>query len=660
MTQVLRFVPTVELAGFWPRLGLKVAVAVAASWTIGFVIAQAPTAAPGMAASEGVDARGYKVLVPHALFTGPKGKTEDTTRHNQARQVLSGTTPLGPDNRNQFVAYYTLGLFPLMTQTTDEALKKLPDERQSFLRNDLEAGARQPEAHNLLLGLTLQAMTNIVRDNQFHPAVRYNAMMIISSLNDQEVVRVGGTPALPEPMARALDVILKEFTRPENPDSIKIAALLGLSRHLEWENEKSASSPAMPAASRKTIMDELRKVALEKDPPAGRTAEGHTWIRRRAIEALGFACLKKPDADVAELLDVLLKDETQPLPLRSTVAATMGRISYQPPAKVDPLATSKELGYLALVACDAELTRVAALKKGEEEHFLRMAGQYSGESGYGSGMMPPGGPRATGSADGGTGPRMMPGTAGYTTTATPRYSPSGLNDGGYGGSGFDPALEDPKAYRFDYVRRRIRQQLYSVQLGLTGGEDHVPPKASGAQRPPLPPPGGAATPSGAAAAAASGTAGGTTSGMPAPASPKGGMFYVAGAQKQQVDDVYAGVRKLAEDVEKAIDLAQLEKDLRRDMKKLETTIGRRLAAATTTSSTASADDLPGASASPAAKPAGGKATAPGAKTPAAPGPARPPAPAPGTRGAPSAPPRAGATWKPAGAPFPVMASPARR
>src|SRR5205823_5238506 len=93
------------------------------------------------------------------------------------------------------------------------------------------------------------------------------------------------------------------------------------------------------------------------EPPEGRDAEGHIWLRRRAIEALSMGSLIKPDPRIADTLDKLLRDETDSLTVRCTVASCLGKMSLQPPAKIDPVGTAKELGYLALVACDFELTR---------------------------------------------------------------------------------------------------------------------------------------------------------------------------------------------------------------------------------------------------------------------------------------------------------------
>lgn len=559
-----------------PRLAGKFAIALVACLAVRVLWAQAPTAGPAI--PEGQDARGYKVLIPVAsLYGTPAAKAKAQQQMNIARKTLSGEQPLA-ENRAQLENLYNLYYFPYLTQTGDNELKNLANERQNFLR-DLELSGRNPEAHNLLTSLALARLTPIVRDDKFHPAVRYNAMMIIGSLNDQEFLRGSGTPTLPVPMLRALPILLEEFRRPANPDSIKLAALLGLSRHLEWENEKPQNAPPMPANLRQDVIKELLTLAQANQAPAGRDVAGHLWLRRRAVEALGHASAKKPNPEIAVALESLLKDDAQPVPLRVTTAAIIGKISYQAPAKADPQATAKELGYVALLACDAELNRLAALKKEEQDHAMRMMGQMPDSMSSSPGMMQMSGGYGTGGGDGGlSGGMGVPGSI----RRNPADAASGLSiDSGYGTPGYvDPTMMDPKAYRFDPARRRIRHDLFCVQLGLTGGEDRKPAGSA-----PTPPPAGAVAVKG---------------------EPRGMYVLTKPNTPDQkfVDEVYQRVRKMVEIVEtKAIDVLTLDKDLRKEMKILENTIGKRLpVAATATGSLAS--DLPGAPAAGVARPMG--------------------------------------------------------
>ena len=507
-------------------------LAVAIGFCCGFLASPCSAQAPAgrSRAPQAADESGYKIMVPTKTLASDK--VAESKFRTLVQNVLKGSLPLA-ENQAKFDSYYTWFSFPMMTQTTPEAFKELPERRNRFFRTELEI-ATSPEAHAHLVDLTLGEMTAIVQDT-YHPAVRYNAMLIISSLNDQEVVRTGSDKRVPEPMQRALPIILAEFQRPENSDAIKVAALIGLSRHLEWDPHRAAGSNPIPAALRTQIINELLTLVQAKDPPPGRDAEGHVWFRRRAAEALGFACYSKLETPVADAFDQILRDATEPLALRCTVATSLGRLNYQAPAKLNTMDTVKELGYLALVACDAELNRLKSLKETESERTARISGQ-SRASGSGDGFGPMGGGMAEPPMGGGG---MRP--------------PGGMPGGDIGGPGFGGdnamfAAADPKGYRFEFARRRIRQQLYCVQFALTGGDEFDP------KRPPA--------------------ANGTT---PPPAGqeqklPPRGMnaFAKPGDEKKYVVEVYSKVRDLANVCEsKAVDLASLDKELRKTMKGLE-------------------------------------------------------------------------------------------
>jgi hypothetical protein len=204
---------------------------------------------------------------------------------------------------------------------------------------------------------------------------------------------------------------------------------------------------------------------------------------------------------------------------------------------------------------------------------------------------------------------------------------SGEGTGGYGEMGaLDPSLQDPKHYQMEYLRRRIRQQLYAVQLGLLGTDDHAEKKAGAAAAktpPPAPPP---------------------PAGGPVEKKEPRGMYAIAkaGQEKEQVDEVYFKVRKLAEVVEAAGVLTepqaqfhQFVKDMRKEMTKLELAVGKRLPPpGAAPGGNVPPDDAPavggiGGKAGPGKGPAApkGAAPAPAKRPPGAPGKAasRPPA-----------------------------------
>jgi hypothetical protein len=597
------------------------------------------------------DAKGFKYYAPYVDPTlkpidAAKEKGKIRTAETLARRVLSGEAPLA-GNKTQFDFYYVRMLFPEFTQTTDAALKVLPLERQKFVTTQV-AACDVRDVHKYLVDLTFAQMKDIVV-GEFHPACRYNAMLIISGLNSVDAVTVGSDKKAPEPLLDALPFILEQYQKPENNDAIRMAALLGLVRHLEWDNYRgpvNAPTPAIVPQTRDAIVKELLALAAAIEPPQGREAAGHEWFRRRAIEGLTQANLNQVDPAVAALFEKLLKDESESLAIRCAAATAIGKVVYRDPTKLAPAPTAKELGFLALLACDKELTRVNSLNKDEEDRLTRTGGGYGGYGGYGGssgeggGMSPLGGRGRGGSGgstdsgssypSGGRG-RGRGGPSG--SGAMSGITPGGSGRSGYpgsGGSGMEgyggyatAAPEDPKQYRFDLVRRRLRAQLYAVEIGFGGPDANL--KSGGIGSKPA-------------------------EGAPNNVPLRGVAAIAQGTPDEAaVKDISDLVGKLVVAVEGAeTDMAALEKELRKHMKPLEGKT-RKLAAVVAPVETPA--DEPLAPVGPAAKSPPGKAP-PG--TPAPPAPA--PAPAAGDDPTPPAPAPVVAPAPPAGKPAPPAAT----
>src|SRR5439155_24876892 len=223
------------------QLATKLAVAAAICLSVRMLLAQATPAADAIAPEE-IDSLGYKYQVPKKEWLGTKGKSEEMKTRQGVRRILNGEFSINePANKLKFREYFQRYLFPLMT--TEEGLRSIIKDRQDLFR-DVQT-AKSPDAHREIIDLTLASMMKIVTDN-YRPQTRYNAMLIISNLNDQEPGNLGTTQTLPEPMRAALPFIVQQFKKADTPDSIKLAALLGLARHLEWDNYKEAPSTPMP------------------------------------------------------------------------------------------------------------------------------------------------------------------------------------------------------------------------------------------------------------------------------------------------------------------------------------------------------------------------------------------------------------------------------
>jgi hypothetical protein len=177
---------------------------------------------------------------------------------------------------------------------------------------------------------------------------------------------------------------------------------------------------------------------------------------------------------------------------------------------------------------------------------------------------------------------MGPGGEGGISRAPLRPSPGSSSETGYGNeAGYpNPAEMDPKHYQVEFLRRRIRQELFAVQLGLTGGEDFVEPKPK----------------SGGATGGANNAASAAASGATAPGEKKGVHALVKGDDQEKIKQVYYKVRKLAEVAEQGgeSEFYQFVKDMRKELKNLELVVGKRLPPAGGAGAAATLDDAPAA------------------------------------------------------------------
>lgn len=419
-------------------------------------------------------ATGYKVL-PVAAAWGSKKKSDvDITKPildnikkiTQQGGSISGFEP-------QFEKYFQLVLFPQWTQTTEKNLNELPKARDYFVRFTLESSSKNPDAHTLLVDVTYRELSKIAQDPEFHPAVRYNAILVVGLLNETEPNRTNSKQG--EPFSKALPTLLEELKKPGNNEAVRVGALLGVARHLEWDNAKPAGAAnKIQPALRGEVLAELTSIVSTKVPPAGRSPEGQTWLRRRALEALGNAFAQQLDASFAKLLDDIITNDSEPISLRCTAAEVMSRMDYKAPVVLAVVPAAKNLGYLALYACHTELLRLENLKKKDEELAKVAGGITGGGMGMpgmaggagmgmpgmagGAGMGMPGGAGASG------GPGMMPSGGGMPGMPGMGGGKKGSRMPGMPGT--DTLTNDPKAYRINYSKRRLRAELYAVQLAL--------------------------------------------------------------------------------------------------------------------------------------------------------------------------------------------------
>lgn len=464
-----------------PFLGWSIAWLVAAGLLVA-IAGERLRAAPA-------DRPTWKTLEDEIPAVYTKDRKTANAKTAEIRKMVSGLAPLS-GGETAFDEYFQKYLFPKWTKTDPDSLGELVEQRTRFLRE--LSDAPQP-IHDRLTNLTLASMQRILEDPDLHPSVRYNAALVIGALNAREPDR--NNSVNPEPLPAALPVLVTSFTSADESDGIRLAALLGILRHLEWDPYRPQAT-RMPADQKTTIVTELMNLAQATDPPAGRSLEGHTWMRRRAVEGLMYVTLSGMTQEIKAVIEKLVSSDAEPVSLRCAAADVMGRLNYQAPDVPAPEPTAKELGYLALVACNAELKRLDDLQKLEElrsksagrmggmDTMMGMGGGAGGmdqrmRGGVGAspgamqgammGKMGASGGDVEAKRRGGMmGPGMMMGGMMGKKGKQKKSKPSeGLDViGADGAGGKSSKSADPGEVRLEQTRRRMRAWLFAVQMGL--------------------------------------------------------------------------------------------------------------------------------------------------------------------------------------------------
>ena len=197
-------------------------------------------------------------------------------------------------------------VLPMVEDPKDKKVKwrqsLLPTCRHDFLTMFILQAERNPnqEPFNHLNTLTIQAMRTIALGN-YHPLSRYNAALLLSSLHESQSEK---------PLKGTLPALMACL---ESTDLVQIAALDGLLKHAK-AGSAGAQQPQLIAA--------MLKIVNQKTPPAGRTADGHDWIRRRAIDVL--AALGDAGPNLAVVARARRDPERQPIVVRTVVLRGQG------------------------------------------------------------------------------------------------------------------------------------------------------------------------------------------------------------------------------------------------------------------------------------------------------------------------------------------------
>ncbi len=276
------------------------------------------------------------------------------------------------------VNYLAKNYLPKMTSYQPEDLAELAKNREKLFKNFIGYAANASSRQELV-DLLFKFSRVVVRDN-FHPAVRYNAVLLLGEL-DQELA-TATTPPVPLPAATTELLELVEQSEVNGvpvPESVKLGALIGLERHARYRID-----PQLKDRLTKSML----AVLADREAPEDVDSDVHDWLLTVAAQVLANQYAKEPTQEVQDALTSLIADEKLGLDDRCLVASLLKNITYTEGSGVDAAATVPAIGQLSLdvVEQGAKLARKyqkEALGAGGLVAPGFGGGGYGGRGGYG-------------------------------------------------------------------------------------------------------------------------------------------------------------------------------------------------------------------------------------------------------------------------------------
>lgn len=230
-----------------------------------------------------------------------------------------------------FTQYY----FPIMTQAAPDDLARLGKLRYEFFKNYVWP-SRSEALQKDLTTLAFAQMKRIIPDRGYHPAVRYNAILLMGMLDARYAIDSGSDARPPVPLSDGTKVLLQVVKLAGKnvriTPGLLVGALVGLERHAKYHH---ALPPAIQAELESTMLNLL----AAESPPFELDSDVADWIQRQAATVL--ANLGKPGENnrVLTALTNVYADDEMVQAERAQVAALLRNISFSG-VEGDPIARS--------------------------------------------------------------------------------------------------------------------------------------------------------------------------------------------------------------------------------------------------------------------------------------------------------------------------------
>ena len=200
---------------------------------------------------------------------------------SQVRAMLKSERGL---DTTVFDSYFKNKYFAPMTQTGPEDTAAYGSLREDFFDQVMTTNGA---VRNHLLDLAFNTMKPVVAGN-FHPAAKINALLLIGKLDSRRGRR---GIEVPQPYEPALDFLVSQITDAAVPQLQKIAAMVGIKRHLNLRPVGTANAlPGDKVNALSTALVAMLNASATDDNSTttdNKNQASEYWLRRQATQALG-------------------------------------------------------------------------------------------------------------------------------------------------------------------------------------------------------------------------------------------------------------------------------------------------------------------------------------------------------------------------------------
>ena len=310
-------------------------------------------------------------------YNALKPNEQDGALRGKAATILRNPGAPSADDLQTLTKFFTW-YYQSMTGKSPAQLATLGKFRQDLFRI-LNVPNGSPVAREHVTGITIKAMTAFAKGN-FHPAVRYNAALVLGQLDKEPTGAGANAPApvpLPASTASLVDLLEGGQKNPAAiPSSVTVGALVALERQTRLGIDPQYADRISKAAL---------AVATAAERPEDISAPVFDWMRSLAARVLANQFAKGVTPPVHTALVKLISDKKMGLDDRCAVAETITPGMYQEAQGVNIDEAAAALGGLARAVLAKEADAGEDYQNEIVPEDQLGSGGYGGEFGRGGG-----------------------------------------------------------------------------------------------------------------------------------------------------------------------------------------------------------------------------------------------------------------------------------